>query len=111
MLILVCMTALFGCGQEKGQAYFSATVLELNDGSVRVKCTNSYNSGISVHAEVIVSTDVVAANGVPELAVGNPIRVVFNGEILESNPLQLGTVFAIYLLDENGAVISDSGEF
>lgn len=31
----------------------------------------------------------------------------FNGEIMESDPLQLGTVYAIYLLDENGEVISN----
>lgn len=33
--------------------------------------------------------------------------VTFNGEIMESDPLQLGTVYAIYLLDENGEVISN----
>ena len=41
----------------------------------------------------------------PEIKVDDNIRVVFNGEIMESYPLQLGTVYAIYLLDENGDVI------
>lgn len=105
LLVLVCMMSLFGCGNEKGQVSFNATVLELNDGSVKVKCTDAFNSGISVHEEFSVSTDVVAANGAPEMVVGDHIRVLFNGEIMESDPLQLGTVFAIYLLGENGAVI------
>ena len=30
-----------------------------------------------------------------------------SGLIMESYPIQLGTVFAIYLLDENGGVIAD----
>ena len=33
---------------------------------------------------------------------GDHIRIVFDGIIKESYPLQLGNVFAIYLLDENG---------
>ena len=41
------------------------------------------------------------------MKVDDNIRVVFNGEIMESDPMQLGTVYAIYLLDENGEVISN----
>ena len=36
------------------------------------------------------------------LNAGDHIRIVFDGIIKESYPLQLGNVFAIYLLDENG---------
>ena len=57
--------------------------------------------------EFPVTTDVVAGNGAPEMKVDDNIRVVFNGEIMESDPLQLGTVYVIYLLDENGEVISN----
>lgn len=103
LLALVCATTLFGC--EKGQAYFNATVLELNDGAVKVKCTDPFNSGIPANEEFSVSTDVADARGVPEMEADDYIRVVFNGEIMESDPLQLGTVFAIYQLDENGEAI------
>ena len=41
------------------------------------------------------------------LAVGDAVRVVFDGLIMESYPIQLGTIFAIYRLDENGGVIAD----
>ncbi len=113
LFVLVCMMTLFGCGKEpgeglvneKGQVYFNAIVLEANEGSVKVKCTEAFASGISVDEEVSVSTNVVASKGAPEMTVGDKIRVVFNGEIMESYPLKLGTVFAIYLLDENGEVI------
>ena len=55
-----------------------------------------------------VTKDVVSAEGVPELNVDDNIRVVFNGDVMESDPLQIGTVYAIYLLDENGEVIPNN---
>ncbi len=33
------------------------------------------------------------------------IAIVFDGDVKDSNPLQIGTVYEIYLLDENGEVI------
>ena len=78
---------------------------KVNKGFVNVKCLEEFNSGIPVDEEFSVTTDVVASKGMPEIKVDDNIRVVFNGEIMESYPLQLGTVYAIYLLDENGDVI------
>ena len=52
--------------------------------------------------------DVVSSQRMPELNVGDNIRVVFNGDVMESDPLKIGTVYAIYLLDENGEAISNS---
>lgn len=89
---------------ENGQVYFNAVITEINNGSIKVEVTDEMNSGIGMGAEVTVSTSVVSAEGVLELNVGDPIRVVFNGEVRESYPLQLGTVFAIYRIDENGEV-------
>lgn len=106
-VLLVCMITLSGCKNEKGQAYFNARVLEVNKEFVNVRCSEAFNSGISVDEEFSVTTDVVASKGTPEMNVDDNIRVVFNGEIMESDPLQLGTVYAIYLLDENGEVISN----
>ncbi len=105
LLVFFCMITLSGCKNEAGQVYFNARVLEVNEGFVFVRCSEAFNSGISVGEELPVTTDVVADKGVPEMKVGDNVRVVFNGDIMESDPLQLGTVFAIYLLDENGEVI------
>ena len=111
LLVLVCMITLSGCGSgyksEKGQVCFNAKVLEVNNGFVNVRCSETFNSGIPAGEEFPVTTDVVADNGAPEMKVDDNISVVFNGEIMESDPLQLGTVYAIYLLDENGEVISN----
>lgn len=105
LAVLGCIAALSGCENEAGQAYFNAIVLEVNEEYVEVRCSESFNSGIAVDEEFLVATDVVSGDGVPELNADDNIRVVFDGEIMESYPLQLGTIYAIYLLDENGEVI------
>lgn len=88
--------------QEKEQVYFDATVLEVKKKSVKVKCSESFDSGIPVDAEFSVTTNRVESSELPDLNAGDHIRIVFDGIIKESYPLQLGNVFAIYLLDENG---------
>ena len=110
LVVFSCIIALFGCenGTIKGQVYFNAQVLEVNKGFVNVKCLEEFNSGIPVDEEFSVTKDVVSAGGAPELNVDDNIRVVFNGDVMESDPLQIGTVYAIYLLDENGEVIPNN---
>ena len=90
--------------------YFSSIWLysSVNKEYVDVRCIEAFNSGISVDEEFSVTKDVVSAEGVPELNVDDNIRVVFNGDVMESDPLQIGTVYAIYLLDENGEVIPNN---
>lgn len=110
LAVLGCIVALSGCKNENenGQAYFNAKVLEVNKEAVNVKCIEAFNSGISVAEELSITKEVVSAGGTPELNVDDNIRVVFNGVVMESNPLQIGTVYAIYLLDENGEVIPNN---
>ena len=88
--------------QEKEQVYFDATVLEVKKKSIKVKCSESFDSGLPVDEEFSVTTNRVESGELPDLNAGDHIRIVFDGIIKESYPLQLGNVFAIYLLDENG---------
>lgn len=88
--------------QEKEQVYFDATVLEVKKKSIKVKCSESFDSGIPIDEEFSVTTNIVESGELPDLNAGDHIRIVFDGIIKESYPLQLGKVFAIYLLDENG---------
>ena len=88
--------------QEKEQVYFDATVLEVKNKSIKVKCSESFDSGIPVDEEFSVTMNRVESGELPDLNAGDHIRIVFDGIIKESYPLQLGNVFAIYLLDENG---------
>lgn len=107
LVVFGCIIAFCRCKNEAGQAYFNARVLEVNKGFVVVRCIESFNSEISVDEEFHVTTDVVAESGVPEMKAEDSIRVVFNGDVMESYPLKIGKVFAIYLLDENGKVIQN----
>lgn len=88
--------------QEKEQVYFDATVLEVKKKSIKVKCSESFDSGIPVDEEFSVTMNRVESGELPDLNAGDHIRIVFDGIIKESYPLQLGNVFAIYFLDENG---------
>lgn len=105
LAVFGCIVALSGCENELGQAYFNAKVLEVNKKYIDVRCIKSFNSGISGDEEFSITKDVVSADGVPELNVDDNIRVVFDGNVMESAPLQIGTVYAIYLLDEDGEAI------
>mgnify|MGYP002562810765 FL=1 len=87
--------------QEKEQVYFDATVLEVKKKSIKVKCSESFDSGIPVDEEFSVTTNRVESGELPDFNAGDHIRIAFDGIIKESYPLQLGKVFAIYLLDEN----------
>ena len=87
--------------QEKEQVYFDATVLEVKKKSIKVKCSESFDRGIPVDEEFSVTTNRVESGELPDLNAGDHIRIAFDGIIKESYPLQLGKVFAIYLLDEN----------
>lgn len=105
VLIFVCILSLAGCqDNEKTQNFFNATVLEIREDSILVECLDVTNGVVSQGEEVEVSTKVVSANGVPELEIGDNVRIVC-GEVMDSIPLKAEQVFAIYFLDEDGNVI------
>ena len=85
----------------KGNPTFNATVLEIGENTISVEPFE--NEEIS--GEITVTTDVVSKIEVPELEEGTEVCIVYNGEILETYPARIKTVFAIYLLDENGEAI------
>lgn len=108
----VVLWGIMGCGknsgeevqEENGQDYFNAKVLEVYDSFLAVECLDVTTGTIMTGTEVHVSKKVSSTNAVPDLQVGDEIRVVFTG-VQEIYPLQLQTVWAIYLLDEAGNVI------
>lgn len=87
-----------------GQDYFNGKVLDINDDSIKVKCLDVTKGDVTEGTELNVTKNIVSANGVPSIKVGDTIRVVYTG-IRETYPPQLQTVFAIYLVDESGKVI------
>ena len=89
-----------------GQDYFNGEVIEASDDSVLVRCLDLTSGEVAEGDEVKVSLDVVAAGGAPKVAPGDKIRVVCNGVHRQQQEIvQLDTVFAIYMLDEDGEPI------
>ena len=108
--IAMFMLGTMSCGkaveeqEENGQEYFNAKVLAVYDNFVEVECLALTTGAITEGTPVSVTKNVESANGVPEMKVGDEIRVVFSG-VLETYPPQLQTVWAIYALDEDGNII------
>ena len=113
-LAVACIAVMAGCSAKEpvgdppeanGQDYFNAEVLEVLDSRVTVRCLDVTTGAISEGTELSVTTNVSSANEVPEMEVGDHIRVVFSG-VMETDPPRLQTVFSIWQIDENGEVIN-----
>ena len=103
MAIVMCI-GLVACANQKedtqpnSDQYFDAEVVEIQENSLLVRPIEGQVAPFA--KEVIVSTEVYSTNPVPDVEVGTNIRIMYGGEIVASEPAQLETVFAIYLLDE-----------
>lgn len=86
------------------QTYFIGQVLEIYENSCLVAVTDSGSSYITVGTEVFVPTDI---EGSPELTAGDHIKVVFDGMVAETYPLQIFTVFSVDKTDSGGNAVSE----
>lgn len=103
MAIVMCIGLVACANQEDAEQvnsdqYFDAEVLEIQEDSLLVSPIGGKDAPSS--KEVIVSTEICGTNPLPDVEVGTDIRIMYGGEITESEPAQVETVFAIYLLDE-----------
>lgn len=108
LLLLMCIIFVCGCGNEAVNPYFNAVVLEVYEKSVLVEPFEGADELKSAD-QIEVSTDVISTHEVPQMEAGTTIRIVYNGDIAESYPAQINTVFAIYSVDETGELIEDGG--
>lgn len=106
VFLLLCMICMAGCRNEAVNPYFNATVLEVYEKSVLVEPFEG-SGELKSSDQIEVSTDVISTHEVPQMEEKTTIRVVYNGDIAESYPAQINTVFAIYLVDETGELIGD----
>ena len=114
LLVFACIIVMAGCSAKEpvgdppeanGQDYFNAEVVEVHDNRITVRCLDITTGAITEGTELSVTTKVSSANEVPEMEVGDHIRVVFSG-VMETDPPRLQTVFSIWKVDENGEVLS-----
>ena len=106
VLIVFLLITITGCAaaHERENPYFHASVIEVNEKYVLVQPFEGEEELKSAD-QIQVSTEVVSTHDIPAMEEGTQIRIVYNGDIAESYPAQINTVFAIYLIDENGEMI------
>ena len=87
------------------QEYCDAKVLEIYEDSFLAECLDVTSGLLKTGAKVMVTKEVVAAAGVPELNTGDHVRIVYNG-LKRTKTEEMKIVYAVYHLDENGEVIA-----
>ncbi|MBQ8741965.1 MAG: hypothetical protein IJZ03_01200 [Clostridia bacterium] len=116
LLIVSCIVGLFSCGEKNGksddadddrndiitQAYFCGRVIEINGNSCLMEVTDTGNQSFNIGDPVVVNTDV---GGCPEYGVGDLLRIVFDGTVAESYPMQIFGVVAVYRIDSEGKTV------
>ena len=84
---------------------FNGQVLEINENAILVK-PNEDEITLKSENEISVSLDFDSSVPLPTFSVGDEVRVIYNGQITKSIPPQINGVFAVYLLDDNGNILS-----
>lgn len=100
-----------GCRKYKTENYMNAVVKDITEDSLDVipidnESVNSDKNVINADSIMINLNDISIGN-LPQLNKDDRIRIVYNGKSVKENPMKIEIVFAIYLLDENGEVISN----
>ncbi len=85
--------------------FFDGQVLEVNENAILVK-PNEDEIALKSEKEISVSLDFISTIPVPHFNVGDSVRVIYNGQITKSIPPQINGVFVVYLLGEDGNILS-----
>ncbi len=115
LIFTFCLSLLMiGCvsckvESDKTQNYINAVVDDIAEEIINVvpidnENVNSDKDIINANS-LIVNKNTISDNSLPELEKGDKIRIVYNGESVQEDPLKIDIVFAIYLLNENDEVI------
>lgn len=89
----------------KQNPYFNAEVLEVREKTILVKPDADAKEAKSSD-KISVSLDFISTIPVPNFNVGDRVRVIYNGNIAESYPAQINGVFVVYLLSDDGNILS-----
>ena len=108
LLTLVCLVTLVACNSNSDDqsqnnakpAYFVGKVTEIYDNACLVEVTDGGNYGkLAVGTAVQVTTNI---ENCPDYAIGDYLRVEFDGTMAETYPLQVLHVLAIDKTDSTG---------
>lgn len=99
VFIMLCIACSFNNENEKGQEYFNAIVLENYESYLLVEPIEGEEE-LKVADKIQVQKDIISAAGIPDVKIGDEIRIVYDGNIIESYPAKLKIVYAVYMADE-----------
>lgn len=88
------------------QEYCNAKVLQIYEDYIVIECSEITSGLLKAGTKTIVTKNIVSAKGVPELNLGDSIRIVYNG-LKRTEPEEMKIVYAIYHLNEAGEIISE----
>ena len=96
--VLLAMGMVTGCAAECPVS-FEAEVLEIRDDELLVRIPDGPHSPPC--EEVIVQTDV---KNLPELCMGDWVRVCYNGELTETSPARIRKVYSVEQLETKNSM-------
>ena len=102
--VLVCLTMLVACNQSPTELdtenpYFTGKVIEIEERGCLMEVTHTGNGNFYVGERIIVNTNV---KGCPKYAVGDHLRISFDGKVALSLPGQVLNVYSVVKTDANG---------
>ena len=95
LLALICLLTLAGCGPR------SMNYIIQNEPSIRGVVKDTADTAILIeneNGEYWVSLDVENKDSMTHFSIGDQVAVYFDGNVAESYPMQISTVYAICLL-------------
>ena len=101
---LVCLAILVACNQEPTELdtenpYFTGKVIEIEERGCLMEVTHTGNGNFYVGERIIVNTNI---KDCPKYAVGDHLRISFDGKVALSLPGQVLNVYSVVKTDANG---------
>jgi hypothetical protein len=103
-LAAVCVLAICACQKTPDELdtenpYFTGKVLEMEERGCLMEVTHTGNGNFYVGEKIIVNTNI---KGCPKFAVGDHLRISFDGKVALSLPGQVLNVYSVVKTDANG---------
>ncbi len=100
IISVICLILFAGCRRDlnyiiSNKPSVLGTVEEITDSAMLITCHDL--QGYEQDVQCWVSLDVEYEDGLSEYSIGDIVDVFYDGTIAESYPLQINTVYAIFL--------------
>ena len=103
--VLACFWALCACQKQTPaeldteNPYFTGKVIEIEERGCLMEVTHTGNGNFYVGEKIIVNTNI---KGCPQYAVGDHLRISFDGKVALSLPGQVLNVYSVVKTDASG---------